>query len=245
MWSTSSLAYRIRGDRNHRAPTPGLTNRTVTTIDVIGGLGWRTVERAFSAIEFDHRSELKIRDKDWGLRPFADNFDGGWSGTGMPGTTYLRNPNIPVAAGQLPGTNQQQFRGIDPQCVALGGDPVTGPAHFQFSFFDNLVEKTNTYKTLRRVQLRHQRHVEISRRGDVLVPGHAALELVARLSAELAVRSRSHHSRTTIRASIQYKADYPHSSRAWRRTRVPQPLPFPPARRSTTWRCINGRGYSV
>ena len=115
------------------------------TIDVIGGLAGERWS-GFLALEFDHRSELKIRDKDWGLLPFAENFNGGWSATGMPGTTYLRNPAIPTLPGQLPGTNQQQFRGIDPQCVALGGDPVTGPCAFQFTFFDNLIEKTNTDK---------------------------------------------------------------------------------------------------
>mgnify|MGYP002133695759 CR=1 FL=1 len=45
-----------------------------------------------------------------------------------------------TSSGVLPGTNQQSFRGVDPQCRALGGDPVTGPCGFQFTFFDNLVE---------------------------------------------------------------------------------------------------------
>ncbi len=115
------------------------------TISAIGGWAGERMN-GFVAAEFDHRSELAIKDKDWGLLPFAQNFNGGWSTTGMPGTTYLRNPAIPVGAASLPGTNQQQFRGIDPQCVPLGGDPALGPCGFQFTFFDNLIEKTNTNK---------------------------------------------------------------------------------------------------
>jgi len=105
---------------------------------------------AFVALEYNHRSELAIKNKDWGLKPFAQNFNGGWSTTGMPGTTYFYNPNSPLAAGTLQGTNQQVYSGYDPACTQLGGNifPSGGlSCSFQFTYFDNLIEDTKQYKS--------------------------------------------------------------------------------------------------
>jgi iron complex outermembrane receptor protein len=99
------------------------------------------------AFEWDHRDELTIGDRDWGLKPFAENFNGGWSTTGMPGTTYLRDPSLPVPDGALPGTNQQVYAGPEPLCEELGGDVEFGQCSFQFTGFDNLIEETDQYKT--------------------------------------------------------------------------------------------------
>ncbi|MGD8416746.1 MAG: Plug domain-containing protein, partial [Pseudomonadales bacterium] len=99
------------------------------------------------AFEYDHRSELEIRDRDWGLKPFAENWNGGWSTTGMPGTTYLVDRSLPLPAGALPGTNQNAYAGPEPDCAALGGEVFFGLCSFQFTQFDNLIEKTNQYKS--------------------------------------------------------------------------------------------------
>ncbi len=112
----------------------------------------------------------------------------------MPGTTYLVNPNANLAGQFNPataGNNQQSFRGPDPQCAALGGEVLLGTCNFQFSFYDNLVEKTNTYKTYAEFNYDISDSSKFHIEGDVLVPGHAALAIVARISAELAVRSGS------------------------------------------------------
>ena len=99
------------------------------------------------AFEWDRRSELTIQDMDFGLKPFADNYNGGWSTTGQPGTTYLRDPNADVPTGALPGTNQQVYAGPEPMCEELGGDIEFGQCSFQFTFFDNMIEETDQYKT--------------------------------------------------------------------------------------------------
>jgi len=113
-----------------------------------GTYGWANDRmNVLAAFEWDHRSELRIRDKDWGLKDFADNFNGGWSTTGMPGTTYLVDPNLPVPDGALPGTNQQVYAGPDPACEELGGQLLFGTCNFQFTYFDNIIEKSDTYKT--------------------------------------------------------------------------------------------------
>jgi len=93
-----------------------------------------------AAAEYDHRSELQIRDKDWALRPLAENVLGGWSFTGQPGTPVRAN---------LDGT--RTTLGVDNNCVPLGGAnalPVLGAGlcGFQFTYFDNLIEETDTYK---------------------------------------------------------------------------------------------------
>lgn len=99
----------------------------------------------FAAFEWDYRDELQIRDRDWGIKPFAQNLAGGWSSTGMPGTLYLLDPNIRPT--DPTKNNKQSFRGPDPQCEQLGGEVLFGTCNFQFSFFDNLVEETDVYKT--------------------------------------------------------------------------------------------------
>ena len=110
-------------------------------------LGWANDStNALLVFEYDHRSELQIKDRDWGLKPFIDNLNGGWSTTGMPGTLYLFDPSIALADGALPGTNQQVYAGPDPGCETLGGQLLFGTCNFQFTFFDNLVEETDQYK---------------------------------------------------------------------------------------------------
>jgi iron complex outermembrane receptor protein len=88
---------------------------------------------AFVAFEYEHRSELQIKDRDWAIKPFPENFFGGWSGTGMPGTTYAVNP------GSTPLPNAPVLLGPDPACNSLGGSSNFGTCYFQFSFFYNLI----------------------------------------------------------------------------------------------------------
>ena len=120
-----------------------------TSIGAIFGRSWDNVHFAISG-EYNERSELQIRDRDWALRPFAENpAPGGWSSIGNPGTILpaLANPdNTPAtpafALGLLP----------DPNCAALGGTPA-GFCRFQYTFFDNLIEEEENWKLFTEVNV--------------------------------------------------------------------------------------------
>jgi iron complex outermembrane recepter protein len=91
------------------------------------------------------RSELPARERGWALRPLDENPQGGWSGSGSPGT-YIAGAT----------------RFVDPQCENLGGvftgtgpdgrtgAPVSAAAAtgcaFQYLGFDNLVEDEEHYQ---------------------------------------------------------------------------------------------------
>ena len=108
------------------------------------------------AAEYDYLSELHVKDRDWALRPFPANAAGGWSGIGNPGTYYQAIPTAnnlppPTAIG-TPATAGLLRGGVaDPGCNTVGGflDGTPGAAstcRFQYTFFDNLQEKTETTK---------------------------------------------------------------------------------------------------
>jgi len=57
-----------------------------SSIGAIWGKSFDNVHIAISG-EYNERSELQIKDRDWALRPFAENpAPGGWSSIGNPGT---------------------------------------------------------------------------------------------------------------------------------------------------------------
>ncbi len=101
-------------------------------VAAIGGWAGETMD-VMLALEYSHRSELKASDRDWALQPFAFNSQGGWSGIGNPGAIRANGNSTAVA---------------DPGCAVTGG-AVTGAnagCSFQYTFFDNLVEKQDDYK---------------------------------------------------------------------------------------------------
>ncbi len=104
---TSSLVYGWQGDRSNFLFTAG----------------WQ------------HRSELPMTEKDWALRPYLDNPEGGWSAAGNPSTF------IALATGQ-------RFR--DDQCAPLGGfagfSGATPVCYWNYTQFDNLVEKEDRWQ---------------------------------------------------------------------------------------------------
>ena len=115
------------------------------------------------ASEHTHRSELNVKDRDWALLPFPKNTAGGWSGIGNPAVIFklkkTTNASGIESSADIIGASP------DPQCRALGGfqqnnpplpPPAPAPAtnipaanacRFQYTFFDNLTEKENDYKT--------------------------------------------------------------------------------------------------
>ncbi|TAL28145.1 MAG: TonB-dependent receptor [Phenylobacterium sp.] len=90
---------------------------------------------------WQHRSELKTTDRSWALRPFAENAEGGWSGG--TSTTSL----FPIL--QSPTTGRWSLAGgpsVDVGCAAIGNLAVPGGCRFQFTAFDNLIEKEDRYQ---------------------------------------------------------------------------------------------------
>jgi iron complex outermembrane recepter protein len=88
---------------------------------------------------YRHRSELSATDRDFALRPITVNPNGGYSGFGNPGQIQFEN-----AAGALTGV------GRDPGCVPSGNLATTSATGsptctFQFTPFDNLVEREEHY----------------------------------------------------------------------------------------------------
>ncbi|MFT4631027.1 MAG: outer membrane receptor protein involved in Fe transport [Candidatus Azotimanducaceae bacterium] len=94
--------------------------------------------------EYETRSELGIKDRDWALRPYSENPQGGWSAIGNPGTFWPTTGPVfsPVGAQRA-----------DPNCADLGGDDSTAFCRFQYTFFDNLIEETETYKVFGEVNV--------------------------------------------------------------------------------------------
>ncbi len=84
---------------------------------------------------YRHRSELNSTERDWAVRTYDENPQGGFSGFGSPGQYIM--PNGTAA----PPT----FR--DPGCSALGGFEIAGNGcRFQYITFDNLVEREEHYQ---------------------------------------------------------------------------------------------------
>ena len=102
-------------------------------LDLAGGRGHITTSA--SGIR---RSELEIYKRDWAIRPYSENPEGGWSSTGRPATFVPGN------------TTDVNTNGIiDPNCAALGGAPTSSNkrCRFQYTPFDNLVEKTRRWQS--------------------------------------------------------------------------------------------------
>ena len=98
----------------------------------------------FASAAYRVRSELSTRDREFALRDFFTNPQGGWSQFGSPGTYTTR--------GVLPGATAPSTTGVfaDPGCNAISGPRVQGATApfcaFSYSQFDNLVEDEEHYQ---------------------------------------------------------------------------------------------------
>ena len=123
-----------------------------TSISAIYGKQMGNVHFALSA-EYDERSELNIKDRDWAFLPFAENTKGGISSIGNPGTVFP-TAGTTVIAGGTPDAN----------CEALGAQNAAGFCRFQYTFFDNLIEDQETLKLFGEVDVEfsdnHSFHLE-------------------------------------------------------------------------------------
>lgn len=112
-------------------------------VGAIWGGSAENVNWAVSA-EYRERSELRIADRDWALRPFPENpAPGGWSSIGNPGTYFPAIPNGDGTATLVAGARP------DPNCELFGNyadSPSAGFCRFQYTFFDNLIEDEESIK---------------------------------------------------------------------------------------------------
>jgi iron complex outermembrane receptor protein len=109
---------------------------------------------------YRHRSELKTLDRDWAVRPFTENFFGGWSTASNPGqyltgsAAQLANPTAAgdfgtagPAAPPAPAVADPARIFLDDGCTELGGVLASPTScRFQFTQFDNLVNEENHYQ---------------------------------------------------------------------------------------------------
>ena len=100
--------------------------------------------------EYNHMAEVTVPDRDFALKPFAKNPAGGWSAIANPGTFY---PAAPTVSGLPPAGPTLLGARADPACATFGvlqgvpGNASYAPScRFQYTFFDNLQEKTDTSK---------------------------------------------------------------------------------------------------
>jgi len=87
---------------------------------------------------YRRRSELRLTDRDWAIRPFAENPFGGWSGSSNPGGYTTGNGGSILPNGSLAQPFAAPINFQDDGCTELGGEIVAGTCRFQFSRFDNL-----------------------------------------------------------------------------------------------------------
>ena len=107
-----------------------------------------------NSIGYNVRSELQTLDRDWAIKPLAENPQGGWSSIGNPGS-FMAIPNLlgyrahiagkALIPGGQPSNTPVDVLHPDPNCTALGGGfiPARGGltrCGFQYTQFDNLIE---------------------------------------------------------------------------------------------------------
>jgi iron complex outermembrane receptor protein len=142
--------------------------------DISAARGWKFDRGdALLTATYRRRSELRTTDRDWALRPFAENNFGGWSTASNPGI-FQTGTAAQLANPMATGGFTQSF--ADNGCVELGGTLVsaTNPAsgcRFQFTQFDNLVNDEDHYQVFG--QLNFELSDNWDFHGEVLWARHA------------------------------------------------------------------------
>ena len=110
--------------------------------DWSGALSWggeMGAARLFVSAGYQHRSELRVTDRDYASRPYSENPQGGWSGGGNPGNFDFNGPVGGIAFV------------ADRGCEALGGfRSLPGSSadlcFANFTGFANLIEPEDRYQ---------------------------------------------------------------------------------------------------
>lgn len=118
--------------------------------------GWQTDNgNVLLTAGYRRRSELQTKDRDWALRPFPANNNGGWSPASNPGTYQTIASGVDadgdggfestVAGTSFRDAGCLESGGFVPVVVATG-QPSTTACLFQFTAFDNLVNNEDHYQ---------------------------------------------------------------------------------------------------
>jgi outer membrane receptor protein involved in Fe transport len=101
------------------------------------GNGWNWITSA----GYQNRSEVALIDKDWAIPDITENPVGGFSSLSNPGR-YVALGITPGGLGVIGAVNQEAG------CQQVGAvvNPTTGQCNFQFTQFDNLVEKEERFQ---------------------------------------------------------------------------------------------------
>ena len=92
-----------------------------------------------TSVGYNKRSEVLLSEKDWAVRPYAENPVGGWSSLSNPGY-YVPLGVTATGLGPIGGAIN------DSGCEDVGGIIVSGTCRFQFTNYDNLVEEEERYQ---------------------------------------------------------------------------------------------------
>lgn len=124
--------------------------------NALWGKSWDNADILLSA-GYQHRSQLKITDRDWSFLPYLTN-PSGWSVLGQPPSF------LPLSATGAPTAGVTR----DANCAAVGGyagfTGTTAACYFSYLPFDNLVEHENRYHVFGSADVdlgeNHKFHVE-------------------------------------------------------------------------------------
>jgi iron complex outermembrane receptor protein len=109
--------------------------------DYTAGIAWGTSGASSDLLltfNYFHRSQLLASDRDWAIRPFLENPQGGWSQASSPGAFQVRTFN-----GAAYATTATR---VDSGCTSFGGFNTGTNCFGQFTQWDNLVDEQNTYQ---------------------------------------------------------------------------------------------------
>ena len=127
------------------------------------GLIWGTAfqdgrGQFMTSASYVERSQLRIADRNWSLRSYAENTRGGWSSVGRPSVLvpldrWAAAAPITAASGGFAGLLASGI--VDPNCENLGGTRTNvgvarntdgGFCRFQYTAFDNLIEDVERWQ---------------------------------------------------------------------------------------------------
>jgi len=109
---------------------------------------------------YRRRSELPTLERDFAVRSFADNPQGGWSTFGNPGLYLVQSQ----AGGAF------NSRMLDPACAAISGPVVNNNCQFQFVGFNNLVEDEDHWQIYGEINVDLTENTKFH--AEVLYAGH-------------------------------------------------------------------------
>ncbi|MDP3749850.1 MAG: TonB-dependent receptor [Phenylobacterium sp.] len=107
---------------------------------------------------YRHRSRLDVRERDWALTPFESVFYGGWSGSANPGIYAQPNGGAPTF--QDNGCNVLGGQLLTPTFLPTTTVPPGSQCRFQFTPFNDLVNKENQYQLYAEVNYNFTEDIE-------------------------------------------------------------------------------------